>query len=81
MNPGNLNSELYRHVDAATGFDAVGLKIFTKLMLYPVINGAYTELFAGLSPQVTIEKSGSWSTSRNFACFAPPCSLFQRDGH
>ncbi|TVY69598.1 putative oxidoreductase [Fusarium oxysporum f. sp. cubense] len=29
-------------------------------MLYPPIYGAYTELFAGLSPEVTIEKTGSW---------------------
>lgn len=30
-------------------------------MLHPTIYGAYTELFAGLSPEVTIEKTGSWS--------------------
>ena len=27
------------------------------------IHGAYTELFAGLSPQVTLKKTGAWSTS------------------
>jgi retinol dehydrogenase-12 len=29
------------------------------LMLYPAVNGAYTELFAGLSPEVTGEE-GKW---------------------
>jgi retinol dehydrogenase 12 len=29
--------------------------------LYEPIYGAYTELFAGLSPDVTPEKTGSWS--------------------
>lgn len=30
-------------------------------MLYQPIYGAYTELFAGLSPEVTTEKNGAWS--------------------
>ncbi|PNP42054.1 hypothetical protein THARTR1_11201 [Trichoderma harzianum] len=30
------------------------------MMVYPPINGAYTELFAGLSPEVTLERSGAW---------------------
>lgn len=30
-------------------------------MLHTPIHGAYTELFAGLSPDVTIEKTGAWS--------------------
>lgn len=30
-------------------------------MLYQPIYGAYTELFAGLSPEVTEEKNGAWS--------------------
>ena len=32
-------------------------------MLYQPIYGAYTELFAGLSPDVTEEKTGAWSKS------------------
>jgi len=32
-------------------------------MLHPVINGAYTELFAGLSDQVTLDQTGAWSKS------------------
>ncbi|KAH8821782.1 hypothetical protein F5884DRAFT_102404 [Xylogone sp. PMI_703] len=54
VNPGNLQSDLARH----QGFLArLILKWFIN---YPAINGAYTELFAGLSPNVTIEKSGAW---------------------
>ena len=33
------------------------------VILYPAINGAYTELFAALSPEVTMEKSGSYGES------------------
>jgi len=55
LNPGNLDSELYRNVQGAL----VGTIIRT-LFLHPSVYGAYTELFAGLSPEVTIEKSGEW---------------------
>lgn len=53
LNPGNLRSDLGRHL----GF------LYKKtlgLVQYPTIFGAYTQLFAGLSPKVTIEKSGEW---------------------
>ncbi|RFU24942.1 hypothetical protein B7463_g11391, partial [Scytalidium lignicola] len=53
LNPGNLKSELQRHL---SGLEA----LLVKLILYPPINGAYTELFAGLSPDVTVEKNGAW---------------------
>lgn len=53
LNPGNLASDLYRD---QSGF----MNIFTALMTYPSINGAYTLLYAGLSPDITIEKTGSW---------------------
>lgn len=39
-NPGNLNSELQRHMSSAE-------VVITKLICYPVQFGAYTELFAG----------------------------------
>ncbi|KAI0376624.1 putative short-chain dehydrogenase [Hypomontagnella monticulosa] len=53
LNPGNLASDLYR--------DQKGLmKLITKIITYPSINGAYTCLYAGLSPDITIERSGSW---------------------
>lgn len=54
LNPGNLASDLYRHVP---GLVTLFLRTF---VLYPNVYGAYTELFAGLSPDVTLEKSGSW---------------------
>ncbi|KAK0621012.1 short chain dehydrogenase reductase [Immersiella caudata] len=60
INPGNLDSDLYRSVDDQSGFQRLGLRAFTKLMLHPVINGAYTELFAGLSDEVTPDKTGAW---------------------
>lgn len=53
LNPGNLKSDLQRHVP---GWQ---MMVFSKL-LYTPIHGAYTELFAGLSPEVTLEKSGAW---------------------
>ncbi|KAI1098851.1 putative short-chain dehydrogenase [Jackrogersella minutella] len=53
LNPGNLSSDLYR--------DAKGLmKLFLKVITYPSVNGAYTLLYAGLSPEITLEKTGSW---------------------
>lgn len=53
LNPGNLSSELYRKQGAM-------FRLMVKLIAYPPVFGAYTELFAGLSPKVTIDKSGSW---------------------
>ncbi|KAI1377174.1 putative short-chain dehydrogenase [Hypoxylon crocopeplum] len=53
LNPGNLRSDLYR--------DQKGLfKHFLNLVTYPSVNGAYTLLYAGLSPEITMEKTGSW---------------------
>lgn len=57
LNPGNLNSELYRNQGPVLSF------ILKNFILHPPILGAYTELFAGLSPMVTIEKTGMWSES------------------
>ncbi|OHE93276.1 short-chain dehydrogenase [Colletotrichum orchidophilum] len=51
LNPGNLSSELDRHITALIP------TLFRKATTYPAINGAYTELFAALSPDVTIEKT------------------------
>ncbi|CAK7219633.1 short-chain alcohol dehydrogenase [Sporothrix curviconia] len=67
--PGNLDSDLYRTIDgheqeAQDGgvnlFTRLGMKIFRSCMLHPPVYGAYTELFSGLSPEVTMDKSGSW---------------------
>ncbi|TRX91241.1 hypothetical protein FHL15_007846 [Xylaria flabelliformis] len=54
LNPGNLDSDLWRNQSYVMG------KILKWFILYPQINGAYTELFAGLSPEVTMEKTGAW---------------------
>ncbi|KAL7931906.1 hypothetical protein V8C35DRAFT_308845 [Trichoderma chlorosporum] len=54
LNPGNLDSELWR---TQTAFASRILKTF---VLYPAKYGAYTELFAGLSPAVTLDRSGDW---------------------
>ncbi|EHK18517.1 uncharacterized protein TRIVIDRAFT_47152 [Trichoderma virens Gv29-8] len=54
LNPGNLDSELWRTQTAFTS------KILRTFVLHPPKYGAYTELFAGLSPAVTIDRSGDW---------------------
>jgi len=54
FNPGNLKSGLQRHARAAFG-DKIFLLF--DLMLFTAIHGAYTELYAGLSPDLTIEKN------------------------
>ncbi|KAI0412979.1 hypothetical protein F5X98DRAFT_353387 [Xylaria grammica] len=54
LNPGNLDSELWRNQPYLIG------KLLKWTILHAPINGAYTELFAGLSPDVTMEKSGGW---------------------
>lgn len=56
LNPGNLASDLSRH-------RAFLAKQFMRPMLYPPVFGAYTELFAGLSPDVTDKEPGNWSKS------------------
>ncbi|KAI2465640.1 hypothetical protein F4781DRAFT_408401 [Annulohypoxylon bovei var. microspora] len=53
LNPGNLASDLYRD---QKGF----MKLVMKILTYPSINGAYTLLYAGLSSEITLEKTGSW---------------------
>ncbi|EKG22232.1 Short-chain dehydrogenase/reductase SDR [Macrophomina phaseolina MS6] len=50
-NPGNLYTELYRHTGPVERLVARG-------MLYPAVKGAYTELYAGWSPDITLENSG-----------------------
>ncbi|OAA39748.1 NAD(P)-binding domain protein [Metarhizium rileyi] len=53
LNPGNLRSELFRS-------QGLLMQVSNAFMLYPVINGAYTELYAGLSPAITMDHSGEW---------------------
>ncbi|RYP16393.1 hypothetical protein DL765_005173 [Monosporascus sp. GIB2] len=54
LNPGNLDSELWRTEAALIH------AILRRVFLYPPIYGAYTQLFAGISPKVTMEDSGKW---------------------
>ncbi|CAM1505936.1 Fc.00g115730.m01.CDS01 [Cosmosporella sp. VM-42] len=54
LNPGNLASDLYRDQHSLL------FQFLTKFIMYPSIMGAYTELYAGLSADITIDKSGSW---------------------
>ncbi|KAH0591709.1 hypothetical protein MHUMG1_10567 [Metarhizium humberi] len=51
LNPGNLATDLQR---SAPGWQNY---IWTKFIAYPAKFGAYTELFAGLHPDITVEKS------------------------
>lgn len=52
-NPGNLESELQRHM---TPF----LRFFMNMLLHPVIFGGYTELYAACSPDITESQSGCY---------------------
>lgn len=53
LNPGNLKTDLQRHMSGLMSYAL-------DFILFPPIQGAYTELFAGLSPDVTIEQTGAW---------------------
>jgi NAD(P)-dependent dehydrogenase (short-subunit alcohol dehydrogenase family) len=53
LNPGNLKSDLQRHLP-------VWQLLIIKPLLHTPIHGAYTELFAGLSEEVTPDKNGAW---------------------
>ncbi|KAL1868306.1 putative secondary metabolism biosynthetic enzyme [Diaporthe australafricana] len=52
-NPGHLRSDLYR--ESGWLFKAA-----ISPVLYPPVFGAYTELFSGLSPAITMSDSGKW---------------------
>ncbi|KAK8201262.1 hypothetical protein BKA81DRAFT_364124 [Phyllosticta paracitricarpa] len=51
-NPGNLKTELYRHLGDIQGSIA-------PLFLFPADIGAYVELYAGWSPDITAEHNGA----------------------
>ncbi|KAH7370257.1 hypothetical protein BKA65DRAFT_561849 [Rhexocercosporidium sp. MPI-PUGE-AT-0058] len=53
LNPGNLRTDLQRNTPRWQ-------LLLLGWLLYTPIHGAYTELFAGLSPDVTPEKNGAW---------------------
>jgi retinol dehydrogenase-12 len=54
LNPGHLKSDLQRNSPAILN------KVIGPLLLYDTRYGALTELFAGLSKDITIEKNGSY---------------------
>lgn len=54
FNPGNLSTELQRHSGKTEAW------IVGKLLLYPAIFGAYTELWSGWSEEVKPEHNGSY---------------------
>jgi hypothetical protein len=55
INPGNVRTSLARD-------QTLGLKIIAHAVVYPIINGVYTQLFAAFSPEVTIGKA-DWTTT------------------
>jgi NAD(P)-dependent dehydrogenase (short-subunit alcohol dehydrogenase family) len=57
LNPGNLSSDLWR------SFGSGAQSFLRSFVLHPPILGAYTQLFAAFSPQVSIERSGEWGKS------------------
>lgn len=54
MNPGNLSTDL----DRTSSWPHV---LARKVINYPPVYGAYTELFAALSPDVALDNSVTWS--------------------
>ena len=65
-NLGHLCSDLYR--DGGTIFKAV----LNTLVTYPPVNGAYTELFAGISPAISMKQTGYWGEPIFFLIVAFP---------
>lgn len=53
LHPGNLKTDLQKYMPRWQ-------MPVVNMLVYPPIYGAFTELFAGLSPDVTLEKTGAW---------------------
>lgn len=53
LNPGNLTTNLQRHVSSLERWTL-------QKLTYTPIHGAYTELYAGLSPEISMAQSGGW---------------------
>ncbi|KAK7699751.1 short-chain alcohol dehydrogenase [Diaporthe eres] len=68
VNPGNLRSELFNH-------QSFMFRLQVALFHYAPVHGAYTELFAGLSPEVTAERAGQYIFP--WGRFQPICSPLQ----
>lgn len=54
LNPGNLKSELWRTQGAFASW------FLNTFILHPTIFGAYTELYAGFSPDISMANTGSF---------------------
>lgn len=68
VNPGNLRSDLFKE-------QSFLFRLQVALFHYAPVNGAYTELFAGLSREVTAEKAGQYVFP--FGRFQPICEPLQ----
>ncbi|KAJ2976059.1 hypothetical protein NUW58_g8186 [Xylaria curta] len=70
LNPGNLDSDFWREQGALTAC------ILRKMLLYPPKMGAYTVLFAALSPEVTmVTRWGQlWQVSEEMVAATKPKS-------
>lgn len=64
LNPGNITSGLARTA-------SWNVLLFRKFSCYPTIKGAYTEIFAATSPEVTLEKSGAWGKEKPKHAYTP----------
>ncbi|KIX04023.1 uncharacterized protein Z518_07576 [Rhinocladiella mackenziei CBS 650.93] len=53
FNPGNLKTELQRYMSASE-------TVTHRLILFPAILGAYTELWSGFAPELTTEWNGTY---------------------
>ncbi len=53
QNPGNLKTDAYRHVPKIA-------MVFLNPILHEAVKGAYTELYAGLSTEITAEDNGAY---------------------
>lgn len=65
LNPGLLDSDLWRTQGK------ISHSLLKMFVLHPPILGAYTELFAGLAPDVTTELSGEYGKSSNTTPSSP----------
>ncbi|KAK1598940.1 uncharacterized protein LY79DRAFT_505587 [Colletotrichum navitas] len=54
QNPGNVRAGSY------AGVPALAMQILNFLFLYETRHGGYTELFAGLSPEISLENNGAY---------------------
>jgi retinol dehydrogenase 12 len=65
LNPGNLDTDLWRTQRPLVAY------LMRKTILYPGVYGAYTTIFAGFSPSITTENSGTFSESSNIYVIHP----------